>query len=68
MKLINRTSVFYNGKIVTHDDISLSEVERKLLFTPVLDYTQGGIISGSGDKLPAKLTLSLYFFRLFAFD
>lgn len=55
MKLINRTSIFYNGKIVTHDDISLSEVERKLLFTPVLDYTQGGIISGSCDKLPAKL-------------
>lgn len=55
MKSINRTSIFYNGKIVTRDDKSLSEVERKLLFSPVLDYTQGGIINAFSGKMPLKL-------------
>lgn len=55
MKLINRNSVFYNNKIVTRDDKSLSEVERKLLFTSVPDYTQGGIVSGHNGKMTKNL-------------
>lgn len=52
MKLINRTSFFYNGKAINHDGELLSKVERKLLFTPVLDYTQGGIINANCAVLP----------------
>lgn len=55
MKLINRTSVFYNDKQVNRNDKTLSKVERKLLFTPVLDYTQGGIINGFSATIPQRL-------------
>ena len=55
MKLVNRNSVLYNNKIVTRDDKSLSEVERKLLFASVPDYTQGGIVSGHNGKMPKNL-------------
>lgn len=47
IKLTNRKQVFYNGKIVTINDKSLTDIERKLLFTPMPDYTNGGIAQAS---------------------
>ena len=53
--LINRTSVSYNGKTINHDDKSLSDIERKLLFTSVLDYTRGGIVNAPAMPMPPAI-------------
>lgn len=60
IKLTNRKRAFYNGRIVTINDKSLSDVERKLLFTPMPDYTDGGIVS-SGKNYSLSLNSFISF-------